>query len=491
MSTDTHTHLKEKTVSGLLWNFSGSFIQQGISFIVGIILARLLMPKEFGLIGMVAVFIAVSNSLVDSGFSQALIQRKNPTQADYDTVFYFNIGVSCLMYGTVFLSAGLAARFFAEPQLVSLLRVLALTIIVDSFNIIHRTILVKKIDFKILTRIQIIASLFSGLIAILLAFKGFGVWSLVFRSVISSFVQSCLYWYYDRWLPTMQFSSRSFGSLFFFGSKLLASGLMDTLYQNIYYVIIGRYFSASELGFYSRADQFKSMVSQNITSTVATVTYPALSSIADQPERLKRGYRRAVRSTMFITFPLLFGLAVVAEPLLMLLIGEKWRQSVPYLQLLCFAAMLYPLHAMNLNILKVKGRSDLFLRLEILKKLMIVPIISVAIHWGITGLISGLILQSVLAYFINSFYASELISYPVKEQLRDIMPGFLIAALMGMIIYVFGLFLSDIHVVKLVLQVFAAIGIYGFFSRVWNREVFGYFTEITGAFVNKIKAVTR
>lgn len=473
-------NLKERTIHGVFWNISGTFVRQSIGFVVGIVLARLLFPKEFGLIGLVTVFISVSSSIIDSGFSRALIQKKDVTQIDFDTVFWFNVVASLLMYGVIFLSAGLIANFFSELQLIPILRVLALTLITNSFGIVQRTILAKNIDFKTLTRMQLSASLFPGMIAVFLALKGFGVWSLVSQSILSSLILSVLSWQKCKWFPKFQFSFRAFHGLFAFGSKMLASVLLNTIYQNAYYVIIGRYFSATTLGFYTRADQFANMVPQSISATVDAVTFPALSSIQEQPERLKRGYRKAIRSTMFVTFPLLFGLIVVAKPLVLFAIGEKWLPSVRYLQLLCLAGMLHPLHTLNLGMLMVRGRSDLFLRLEVLKKVMIIPIVIISIPWGVTGLIYGLVTQSVLAYFLNGYYSGILVGYPIKNQLRDIVPDLFVAAFTGLIVYVVGLALPDVAAVKLVLQTLLMAGLYYLMSRLWNSEAVDDFTEVVG-----------
>jgi len=474
----TRMTLREQTLNGLKWSFVDNFANQGIQFVIGIILARLLVPKDFGLIGMLAIFIAVAISFIDSGFSQALIRQKNSTQVDYSTVFFFNIVVSIFLYVILFFSSDLISAFFREPRLTAIVKVISITLLINSFGLIQRTLLIKNIDFKTQTKISIIASTVSGVIAIAAAFGGYGVWSLVIKTIVQNSTATLLLWIYNKWKPTLTFSITSFKSLFSFGSKLLISGFIDTAYRNLYYLIIGRLFSAADLGFYTRADQFRNIASQNLTSTVQRVTYPVLSTLQDNKQRLKAGFKRTIKSTMFLTLPLMFGLASVAKPLIIFLIGEKWLQSVPYLQLLCFAGIFYPLHALNLNILKVKGRSDLFLRLEVLKKIMIVPLFIIGLQWGIKGLIYALIVQSFFAYFLNSYYSGKMIDYPVKEQVSDILPSFFAASCMGILIYFGSFYLPDISLLKLVIQIFFGFIIYISFSIVWNNGTYKYMQDI-------------
>ncbi|MFT6842893.1 MAG: teichuronic acid exporter, partial [Psychroserpens sp.] len=337
--------LKQKTVSGLLWSFIDNFSKLGLTFVIGIILARLLDPREFGLIGMITIFIALSQSLVDSGFTQALIRKKDCTQADYSTVFYFNLFVGIILYTVLFFYAGAISRFFDEPQLLLIVQVVGLSIIVNAFTIVQRARLIKAINFKLQTKISIIASMSSGIIGIMMAYSGYGVWSLVFKTLLGFTITSLLLWIWNKWKPSFEFSRNSFKEMFSFGYKLLTSGLIDTAYRNIYLLVIGKYFSAAELGFYTRADQFSNLPSQNITSVIQRVSYPVLAEIQHDIPRLKTAYQKIIKSTMLITFVSMIILAVVAKPLVLTLIGEKWLPSVIYLQLLSFGGMLYPLHA--------------------------------------------------------------------------------------------------------------------------------------------------
>lgn len=427
--------LKQKTIHGLLWSFIDNFATLGIQFIVGIILARILSPREFGLIGMITIFIAVSQSVTDSGFSQALIRKKECTQTDYSTVFLFNLIVGVLFFLLLFLLAPVISRFFQEPQLTAIIQVLGIVLIINALTIIQRTILTKRIDFKLQARISIIASIGSGIIAITMAVMNYGVWSLVALQLSRQGLNSFLLWLWNRWKPLLVFSKQSFHELFGFGSKLLMSGLIDTIYRNVYLLVIGKYFSAVELGFYTRADQFRNLPSQNLTTVIQRVTYPVLSGMQDDVPRMKASYQKLIQSTMFITFILMLGMAAVAKPMVLALIGEKWLPSVVYLQMLCFVGMFYPLHALNLNMLNVQGRSDLFLKLEIIKKALAIPTIVIGVIWGIKIMIAGMMLNTMFAYYLNSYWSGRMIGYSFRQQVADILPSFMLALFMGAVVW--------------------------------------------------------
>jgi len=431
--------LKQKTISGLIWSFIDSIAGQGITFIVGIILARLLSPKEFGLIGMLTIFIAISQSFIDSGFRQALIRKQDCTEADYSTVFYFNIVVGVFFYILLFVCANSIGNFFHEPILKELIRVLGLALIINSFTIIQSTLLTKRIDFKLQAKISVISSFISGIISIYMAYTGWGVWSLVALTLVKYTINSFLLWFWNKWKPIWFFSQKSFKELFSFGSKLLVSGLIDTIYRNIYYVVIGKYFTVVELGYYTRAEQFQSLPASNLQGVIGRVSYPILSTIQDDIPKLRETYKKIIRSTMLITFVLMLGMAAVARPMVLTLIGEKWAPCVIYLQMLCFVGMLYPLHALNLNMLNVQGRSDLFLRLEIIKKALAVPVIVIAVIWGIKAMILGMMLLSLIAYYLNSYWSGRFIGYSFLEQIKDILPSFLLAVIMSSIVFAEGL----------------------------------------------------
>lgn len=424
-------NLKKKAISGVSWSAIDTLANSGITFLVGIILARLLSPAEFGLIGMITVFIAVSNSIVESGFSSALIRKVEAQRIDYNTVFYINLFLGILLYIILFFCAPAISRFFKEPILISITRVMGSILIINAFGIVQRTLLVKEVDFKTQTKVSLIASLISGVIGIGMAVKGFGVWSLVGQQISRQALNSIFLWVFNAWRPVLEFSKKSFQELFSFGSKLLVSGLIDTIYRNIYFLIIGKYYSAVQLGQYTRADQFNSIFSSNLTTAVQRVSYPILCSIQDDAERLKLTYQRVIKSTMLVTFACMLGLAAIAKPLILVLIGQKWLPAVAFLQIICFAGMLYPLHAINLNMMMVKGRTDLFLRLEIIKKVIAVIPIGLGIYYGIEFMLWGSVFVSLAAYFLNSYYAAMLINYSTWSQIKDISPAFLVSVLVA------------------------------------------------------------
>jgi teichuronic acid exporter len=453
-------NIKEKTISGLLWSFIDNIASQGIIFIVGVVLARLLSPKEFGLIGMITIFVSISQIFVNSGFGQSLIRKQNASQTDYSTIFYFNLFVGVLFYVIIFFSAKYIAIFFKEPQLVSLLKVLGIGIIVNSLGVIQTTILTKNINFKLQAKISVISAIISGIIGISLAYYGFGVWSLVWRTLAGYIITTIFLWLFNTWKPDFIFSKESLKELFGFGNKLMISQLIDSIYTNIYYLIIGKYYNAFELGYYTRAEQFKNLPSQNLNGIISKVSFPVLSSIQDDKVRLKNNYKQLIRSTMFITFTLMLGLAATAEPLVITLIGEQWRPSIIYLQMLSIVGMFYPLHALNLNMLQVQGRSDLYLRLEIIKKTLAIPTIIIGIIWGIKIMIVGMLVNTIIAYYLNSYWSGRFINYPIKEQIKDILPSFILALSINLTVFFIGYFLQLHSSIVLIIQMICAILIF-------------------------------
>ncbi len=446
-------HLKQKTITGIGWSIIDNAYSQIVTFTVGIILARLLEPRDFGLVGMITIFIAVAQSFVDSGFSQALIRKQDCIDKDYSTVFYFNILVSVGFYLILFFSSGLIASFFNQLDLINIIKVLGLGIIINGFGIVQSAQLTKEIDIKTLTKVAAIANTTSGIISIYLAYIGFGVWSLVWRSISNNFFRNLLLWLWHKWRPIFVFSIESFKELFGFGSKLLASGLLNTIFENIYFLVIGKYFDAQQLGYYTRSVSFANLPSANVNGVIQRVSYPVLSKLQDDSHALKAGFKKLITNTMFITFFLMMILAAIAKPLILTLIGAKWEQSIIYLQLLCFSLMLYPLHSLNLNVLNVKGRSDLFLKLEVMKKILVVPVIFIGIIWGIIPMLIGMIITSFIALFLNTKYTGHLINYVVFEQLKDLTPSFLIAAFIGIILFLTNFVINTRPVILLIIQI--------------------------------------
>jgi O-antigen/teichoic acid export membrane protein len=422
-------------------------------------MARLLEPSDYGVIGMLAIFLAISQTFIDSGFSNALIRKSERTEIDFSTVFYFNIAVGVFFYLVLFFTSPLIAQFYNTPILKTITRIVALNLLFNSLAGVHRAKLTIAIDFKNQAKATLIAVIVSGAAGLFMAYAGFGVWALVFQSVLNTGLNMVVLWILIRWKPLKVFSISSFKQLFSFGSKLLLSGLFETIYRNIYTIIIGKRFQAEDLGYYTRADQFAQFPSSNITGIFQRVTFPILSEIQHDNERLKSAYRQYLRISAFVIFPLMCGLAGVAGPFINLVLGEKWLKVVPLLQLLCFSFMWYPVHAINLNILQVKGRSDLFLRLEIIKKCVGVGILCVTIRLGIKAMCTGMILSSFLSLFINTHYTGKIISVGFVTQMKDLLPVLCSSLMMAIIVYIVSAIFSD-TVLKLIFGIISGFLFY-------------------------------
>lgn len=427
--------LKHKTLKGTIWSSIERFSVQGIAFVVMIIMARILTPEDYGLVGMLTVFIAISQSLVDSGFSQALIRKQDRSETDNSTVFYFNIAVGIALYLILFFCAPLIAKFYDEPILVPLTRIISLSIIINSFVVVQRALFIVEIDFKTQAKASVLAAIASGAVGITMAYTGWGVWAIVWYQIVNLLVNVSLLWFFSTWRPRWLYSWNSFRELFTFGSKLALSALLDTLYSNIYLLVIGKLFKSSDLGYYTRAQQFASFPSSNLTSIFQRVTYPVFCTIQNDDDRLRGVYRRFLRLSAFVVFPLMTGLAAVAHPLILIFLKEQWIFAATLLSILCFSMMWYPIHAINLNLLVVKGRSDLFLRLEVIKKLIGIGVLCATIPFGLIPMTIGSIVISILCLVVNTHYTGQLIQMGFLRQMRDLFPSLLYSLSMGAIVW--------------------------------------------------------
>ena len=453
MSTES---LKQKTTKGLFWSSVERFSNQGMSFLFSVILARMLDPSDFGIIAMITIFFAVAQSFVDSGFSNALVRKTNRREEDLSTCFYFNIGVGIIAYIVLFLIAPLVASFYNQPILSPIIRITGLGVVLNSLCVVQQALFTIKIDFKSQAKVTLSATIISGIVGVVLAYQGYGVWALVWQGVVLSLVRMGLLWLMSKWRPKAGFSKDSFHYLFGYGSKLLASGLLDTIYNNIYPIVIGKFYSPAQLGNYSRALSFAQLPSSNITSILQRVTFPVLSTIQDDIPRLQANYRRLLKLSAFIIFPLMTGLAAVAFPMIRLILTPKWEGCSLYLQIICFALMWYPIHAINLNLLQVKGRSDLFLHLEIIKKIVGVCIMCITIPLGITAMCIGMVASSLISLFINTYYTGKLINIGCLKQMRDLTPIFINSLIMGGIVY-FSIQISDNDILQLSLSIIVGV----------------------------------
>lgn len=449
-------NLKDKTVKGTIWSGIDNVAQFGVTFIVSIVLARLLTPDDYGLIGIITIFTAVCTTLINGGFSTALIRKKNATDDDYNTAFIVNFGASLLLYVVIYLCSPFIADFFHRQELVSLTQVSSLGMIIGALGLVQQTRLTKRIDFKTQTKITIVASVASGIVGIAMALMGFGVWSLVAQSLASQGLRTILLWVANKWLPKFRFSLESFHELFGFGWKMMLSGLLDTIWKELFQVVVGKFYSPATLGQYTRSKQFSSLFSSNLTAVIQRVTFPVLSNIQDEENRMVLAYRRIIKVTMFITAISMLFLGAISEPLLYCLIGAKWQEAATYLPLICLAGSTYPLHALNLNILEVKGRSDLFLGLEIIKKIIILGPLFVGAFVGIMPMLYANLLTSIISFFLNSYYSGKLIGYNSWMQIKDITPSYTIATIIAISVF-FLKYLPISYYIVLPLQLFIGI----------------------------------
>lgn len=428
-------NLKEKTVKGLGWSAIDNVIKASITFIVSIVLARLLSPDEYGLIGILTIFISVFNAIVDSGFANALIRKKDATDIDFSTVFYTNLFISIIVAAIFYSCAHPIASFFNRQELIPLTQVMSSIVIINALCIVQKARTTKSIDFKTQTKVSFLASIISGVIGISMAYTGFGVWALVGQQLSMQFATTLLFWIFNRWVPKLAFSWTSFREMWAFGWKLLVSTLIDTGWKEIYQVVVGKCYSPATLGLYTRAKQFSQLFSSNLTNVIQRVSYPVLSSIQDDKVRLKNAYQRVIKTTMLPTFVFMFGMAAVAKPLILLLIGEKWSGCIPFLQLIAIHGAMYPLHAINLNMLQVQGRSDLFLKLEIIKKIVAIGPLMLGIFFNIYLMVGSSIITSCFNYYLNARYSGPFLNYSIKSQIKDIYPSFIIALVMAIPLY--------------------------------------------------------
>lgn len=442
--------LKQQTKNGLIWNMIGQISNYGLAFVIGVILARKLMPSDYGLVAMPLVFIAIAQCFVDSGFGSALIRKEKLTEEDLSTAFYFSLAVGVIAYLALFLASPWIAEFYNAPQLEDLLKFSALCTLFGPLSSVQSVQLTRKLDFKTLTKLKVIGQLVSGVIGICMAYTGCGVWSLVIPGIFSSILNILLLYLYVRWLPKASWSSESFHYLWGYGSKMLASALLDKIYTNIYPIVIGKFYTPAQLGLYSRASSYAALPAQNFTSTIQSVTFPVLSKLQNDDEALARNYRKMLRTSAFIIFPIMMLLAALASPFIILLITDKWVSCVILLQIICFSMMWYPIHAINLNLLMVKGRSDLFFRLEVIKKCIGVSIMVVTIPLGIEAMCYGGIVSSLLCLVVNTYYTGKLINVGFIRQMQDLLPILLLSFI------TFGVTLTFVHLTEnLYIQLFA------------------------------------
>ena len=419
--------LKDKTVKGVGWSATDAFLSYGVGLIIGIVLARLLSPDEYGLIGLTSIFIVVMESIVDSGFSVSLIRKKDVTNDDYNTMFITNLVLSIVMYILLFFCAPLIARFFNRPELIALVRVMGCLIIIQALSIVQYTVLTKRIDFKTKTKASFIAALGSGAIGIGMAFGGFGVWALVGQRLSKELIYTICLWVFNRWWPKLNYNPDSLRYMWGFGWKILVSNLLDKTWAQLYQVVVGKFYNPSTLGQYTKGKEYPTFLSANFQTIIGRVTFPVLAEVQGDQTRMVSAYRRIIKNTMFITTICVIFLGAISEPFIYCLIGPKWHQAATFMPFICVIMSLYPLNAINLNMLKVQGRSDIFLYLEIIKKIIAVGPICLGVFVSIYWMLIGSIITGIISFFLNTYYTGKKLNYSSWMQLKDIAPSYMVA----------------------------------------------------------------
>lgn len=449
--------IASKSVKGVIWSAVEKFSLQGVQFLIGVVLARLLAPSDFGMIGMLSIFMSVSQTFIDCGFSNALIRQKDTTEKDYGTAFLLNFLISLVAFGVLFAGAPFVADFYQMPDLKAVMRAVSLTLVINALFTVHKVRLTRAVDFKTQSKVTLSSAIVSGMLGIYLAYNGFGVWSLVYQVICNSVLNLILMTVMLKWFPKPGFHKKSFDELFGFGSKILVASLISSVYSNLYNIVIGKRYSASDLGYFTRADQLGKFPSQNIAGILSRVTLPILSQLQDEPERLKVLYEKYLKVACFVVFPLMMGLSALAEPVVVLLLGEKWLPSVVLLQILCFGFMLDPICNINLNLLYVKGRSDLVLRLEIIKKAIAISILIASSFGGVKWMCIGSACYGFIATILNTRYTGQFIGFNTIKQLKQIAPYYILSLVMAASIYGVINFISENYWIQLI-----AGGVIGF-----------------------------
>lgn len=457
--------IKDQVISGAVWTGAERVVRQVVQFVFGIILARLIGPSDYGIVGLVSIFIVIANTFVDSGMGLALIQQQERTENDFSTVFLFNLIVSVIFYFILFFSSPFIASFYNIQSLELILRVLAVTLVINALSAIGNTRMTIDLRFKELSIISIVSTLVTGFVGLLFAYSGFGVWALVFQTLASSVVNVVLVYYYTRWRPTAGFSKQSFKKLFGFGSKVLGTSLIFTVYSQAYTLVIGKAFSPTQVGYYNRGNQYSMLPQQTISDLVNKLLFPVLSRFQDDIPQLLKVYKKMTGVSIYLLYPMLIGLAVMAGPLVELMIGEEWLPCAPFIQILCLGNIFGILSDLNLKLLLARGRSDLVLKLDLIKKPIGFTILFLTIPLGITWMIVFKSIYEIIAFLFNCYYTKIILNYGAIKQIKDIFPIFIKACIMGGVVYLSILFLDN-NTMKVFVGIFVGVFIYLFLSLV-------------------------
>lgn len=478
--------LKDKTVKGTFWSAADAFLGQGVTFIVGLVLARLLSPDEYGLIGIVTIFTTILLGFVDCGFSNSLVRKQTVTDEDYSTMFVVNMVISVSLFGVLYVSAPIISRFFERTELVPLVRVMGMLLIFQALSIVQYTNLSRNIDFRTKTKASFVSAVSSGVVGISMAISGLGVWSLVAQQLLRQLIYTVCLWIFNRWFPKARLSRESLRYMWGFGWKLMLSGLLDRVWNQLYQTIVGKFYNPATLGQYSRSKEYADLFSTNVTSIVQRVSFPVLSQVQDNKCRMVSGYRRIIKTTMFVTAVSMLSLGAVAEPLLYCLIGPQWHQAALFLPLICVSLSLHPLHAINLNMLQVQGRTGIFLYIEIVKKIIAFLPLCLGVFVNIYCMLVGSICVGVIAFFLNSHYTGRELGYTSWHQLRDVAPSYGVGLAVAVSVY----FLKYLPLSYwIILPIQLGVGIAVFFT-ICEKSGLSEYIEVKGVATEYLSRLT-
>lgn len=477
-------NIKNEVISSLIWKFLERIGTQGVQFIVSIILARLLLPSDYGVVSMILVFTAIANVFIQTGFSTSLIQKKDSDELDFSSVFYISLLIAAICYVILFFAAPIIASFYNMPAITSILRVISLTLFFGAINSVQNAKIAKEMKFKKLFLSSLVAILISGATGVLMAYKGFGPWALVGQQIANSIATTIILWFTSGWQPKLMFSINRVKSLLSYGWKILCSALLDTIYQNIYNLVIGKFYSSSTLGNYNKGEQFPKLIAVNVDGAISSVMLPAYSKQQDRKDKLKKMVRRSIVTSSLLLFPMMFGLAAVAETVVKVLLTENWLGCVPFMQLLCIVYALYPINTANLQVIKALGKSDYFLKLEIIKKIIGLIVLIVTLPFGVLQMAIGQVLVAILSTFINAFPNRKLLNYNYFEQIKDLFPSLIISIIMFIIVYSFNFINLNMYIL-LFIQILVGVIIYFGLAYIFKLESLNYMIEILKSFSKK------
>lgn len=480
---------KTKILSSLFWKLMERGGTQGIQFIVQVILARLLLPEDYGIIAMIAVFITLANVFVQTGFNVSLIQKKEADETDFSSVLVLCLSVATGIYIFLFFTAPVIASFYQEPKLIAVFRVLSITLFPSAVISLQNAYIARNMYFKKLFFSSLAGITVSGITGIVLAYAKLGVWALVAQQLVNQFITLVILWHTIKWRPLLVFSFKRVKRLFSYGWKLLASNTIDTLYMELQHLVVGKIFNPAVLGFFNRGKQFPSLIVENINGAIQSVMLPALSTHQDDNKRVREMVRHSIAISSFIIFPMMVGLGVTAEPIVLLLLTEKWLPAVPFLRIFCASYALWPIHTANLQAINALGRSDIFLKLEIIKKIIGVGLLLVSIPYGVYAIALSLFLSGILSTFINAYPNAKLLEYSYLQQLKDIMPSFMLSVGMGLLVYCIKL-LGFNSFITLIFQVFVGIVMYFGVAWAFKLESFVYLSHTFDDLITKKRKKT-